>query len=65
MKVKFVRGTFAPGGAQRLPGDVAELEDSMAKEIVRMGKAVPAGAKDEIKAPAMVRRLVPKSKRSA
>lgn len=42
MKVQFTRGTFAPGGVQRMPGDVAELPETMAKDMIRMKKAVAA-----------------------
>jgi len=42
MKVKFQRNTVA-GGQVRSIGEQADIDDSEARRLIAMGKAVPAG----------------------
>lgn len=47
IKVQFLRGTFAPGGTMRRVGEVADLDPTLARDLIRMGKAAPVGAVDQ------------------
>jgi hypothetical protein len=40
MRVTFIRNVFAPGGVRRRPGDADDLPESMARDLIRVGKAV-------------------------
>ena len=41
MRVRILRNIFAPSRMPRVIGDVAELDDALAKELIRMKKAEP------------------------